>query len=166
MHAKTDSELASLAPSSPDHHRPAYFVQSPSHDGEKTTASLNSTPILASPVGSARQSSGGGHSRESSASRCSGTAKPGPVLRKVSSYDAGSERRTHRDEGLTNWEFDLMEDEEGFVEDEEARDRLPFCCYILAFLVGFFVVFSLFCLILWGVSKSQKPKITMQVSYS
>lgn len=167
MHAKTDSELTSLAPSSPDRHRPAYFVQSPSHDGEKTTTSFNSTPILSSPVGSPRHSSTGGgggrHSRESSTSRYSGPVKPAPA--KIASYDAGSARRSHRYDGFANWEFDLME-EEGFGDDEEAGDRFPSRCYFLAFFVGFFVVFSLFSMILWGVSRPQKPRITMQVSFT
>ncbi|XP_057794464.1 uncharacterized protein LOC131010818 isoform X2 [Salvia miltiorrhiza] len=140
MHAKTHSEVGSLAPSSPDRNRPAYYVQSPSHDGEKTTASVTSTPILSSPVGSPR------HSRESSTSA---PLKPGSCSRKVSS---GSERR---DDGFTNWEFDLMEDE----EDGEPPDQLPPPCFFFAFFV---VVFLLFSLILWGLSKHQKPNITMQ----
>ncbi|KAH6831633.1 transmembrane protein [Perilla frutescens var. hirtella] len=164
MHAKTDSELTSLAPSSPDRHRrPVYFVQSPSrdsHDGEKTTTSLNSTPMLGSPMGSPPHSSAACHSRESSTSRFSGSLKPG--LRKISSYDVGSGGRGRENGRLTNWEeCDLME-EEGFCEDEESRNGLPPRCYFLAFFVGFFVVFSLFALILWGVSKPQRPKITMQ----
>lgn len=50
MHAKTDSEVTSIAPSSPA--RPVYYVQSPSrdsHDGEKTATSFHSSPVL-SPV--------------------------------------------------------------------------------------------------------------------
>ncbi|KAF3792717.1 hypothetical protein EJ110_NYTH11038 [Nymphaea thermarum] len=74
MHAKSDSEVTSLAASSPTRsppRRPVYYVQSPSrdsHDGEKT--SLQSTPVL-SPMGSPphSHSSLGRHSRESSTSR-------------------------------------------------------------------------------------------------
>ncbi|PPD85848.1 hypothetical protein GOBAR_DD17227 [Gossypium barbadense] len=95
MHAKTDSEVTSLAPSSPTRspRRPVYYVQSPSrdsHDGEKTTTtSFHSTPIL-SPTGSPphSHSSIGRHSRESSSSRFSGSLKPGS--RKVSPNDGSS----------------------------------------------------------------------------
>eukprot|EP00249_Psilotum_nudum_P005896 c19308_g1_i1 orf=708-1658(+) len=55
MHAKSDSEVTSLAPSSPPRspRRPVYFVQSPSrdsHDGD-SKISFQSTPLL-SPIGS------------------------------------------------------------------------------------------------------------------
>ncbi|KAI3465341.1 hypothetical protein Pfo_022004 [Paulownia fortunei] len=165
MHAKTDSEVTSLAPSSPDHNRrPVYYVQSPSrdsHDGEKTATSFHSTPVLGSPMGSPphSQSSVGRHSRESSTSRFSGSLKPGS--RKISPGDVGSGGRGNRKGGQKNWkECDVIE-EEGLLEDEESRKGLPRRCYFLAFVVGFFVLFSLFALILWGASKPQKPKITM-----
>ncbi|KAL8487500.1 hypothetical protein ACS0TY_023979 [Phlomoides rotata] len=163
MHAKTDSEVTSLAPSSPDHNRrPVYYVQSPSrdsHDGEKTTTSFHSTPVLGSPMGSPprSQSSVGHHSRESSTSRFSGSLKPGS--RKVSPNDVGSGGRKG---GQKNWkECDVIE-EEGLLEDEESQKGLPRRCYFLAFLVGFCVLFSLFALILYGASKPQKPSITMK----
>ena len=79
-HAKTDSEVTSLAPSSPPRSpprtRPVYYVQSPSrdsHDGDKTATSVHSTPAL-SPMASPRHS----HSsvgRDSSSSRFSGHPK-------------------------------------------------------------------------------------------
>ncbi|KAL1540401.1 hypothetical protein AAHA92_24758 [Salvia divinorum] len=146
MQAKTDWEPSPAV----------YFVQSPSHDGEKTTASLNSTPIVSlSPMGSPCHYSGHGHSAESSISHCTGPEKSGPVP---------ESRKADSDVVLTNWEFDLnhlMEDEEGLCEgDEDRLMRSRF--YILAFLFGFFVVFFLFCWILWGVSKYQKPEIKMQ----
>ncbi|KAL2520933.1 hypothetical protein Fot_24856 [Forsythia ovata] len=160
MHAKTDSEVTSLAPSSPDHNRRlVYYVQSPSrdsHDGEKAMTSFHSTPVLGSPMGSPphSHSSVGRHSRESSTSRYSG---PGP--RTISSKDIGS---GGAGKGQKDWkEFDLIE-EEGLVEDEESRNSLPRRYYFLAFVLGFVLLFSLFSLILWGASKSQKPKITMK----
>ncbi|KAK4428968.1 hypothetical protein Salat_1196800 [Sesamum alatum] len=166
MHAKTDSEVTSLAPSSPDHNRrPVYYVQSPSrdsHDGEKTTMSFHSTPVMGSPMGSPphSHSSVGRHSRESSTSRFSGSLKPGS--RKISPNDVGSGGRGHRKGGQKNRkECDVIE-EEGLLEDEESRKGLPRRCYFLAFVVGFFVLFSLFALILWGASKPQKPKIIMR----
>ncbi|XP_027148894.1 uncharacterized protein LOC113749383 [Coffea eugenioides] len=166
MHAKTDSEVTSLAPSSPDHaRRPVYYVQSPSrdsHDGEKTTTSFHSTPIL-SPAGSPphSHSSVGRHSRESSTSRFSGSLKPGS--RKINPNDGGSGGNRHPGhKGQKPWkECDVIE-EEGLLEDQESRKPLPRRCYFLAFVVGFFLLFSLFSLILWGASRPQKPKITMK----
>ncbi|XP_011017528.1 PREDICTED: uncharacterized protein LOC105120843 [Populus euphratica] len=149
MHAKTDSEVTSLAPSSPTRspRRPVYYVQSPSrdsHDGEKTTTSFHSTPVL-SPMGSPphSHSSVGRHSRESSSSRFSGSLKPGS--RKISPNDAS---RGGQGKGQKQW--------------KERRKGLPRRCYFLAFVLGFFILFSLFSLILWGASKPQKPKITMK----
>lgn len=165
MHAKTDSDATSLAPSSPDHNRrPAYYVQSPSrdsHDGEKTTTSFHSTPAGGSPMGSPphSHSSVGGHSRESSTSRFSGSLKPGS--KKVLPNDAGSGGRK---DGRKNWKDCDVIEEEGFIDDEESKKGLPRRCYFLAFVVGFFVLFSFFALILWGASKPQKPKIAMKVS--
>ncbi|KAA8547106.1 hypothetical protein F0562_003535 [Nyssa sinensis] len=152
MHAKTDSEVTSLAPSSPTRspRRPVYYVQSPSrdsHDGEKTTNSFHSTPIL-SPVGSP-----GRHSRESSSTRFSGSLKPGS--RKI------SDRHNHRKDEKQWKDFDAIE-EEGLLDEDGANRGIPRRCYFLAFIVGFFVLFSFFSLILWGASRNQKPIITMK----
>ncbi|XP_059453750.1 uncharacterized protein LOC132184220 [Corylus avellana] len=163
MHAKTDSEVTSLAPSSPTRspRRQVYYVQSPSrdsHDGEKTATSFHSTPVL-SPMGSPphSHSSVGRHSRESSTSRFSGSLKPGS--RKISPND--SSRDGHR-KGQKPWkECDVIE-EEGLLEDEERRKGLPRRCYVLAFVIGFFALFSIFSLILWGASRPMKPQITMK----
>ncbi|MBA0808165.1 hypothetical protein Gohar_023922, partial [Gossypium harknessii] len=164
MHAKTDSEVTSLAPSSPTRspRRPVYYVQSPSrdsHDGEKTTTSFHSTPVL-SPMGSPPHShaSVDRHSRESSSSRFSGSLKPGS--RKVLPNESSS-RGAHR-KGHKQWkECDVIE-EEGLLEDGEREKGLPRRCYFLAFVLGFFILFSVFSLILWGASRPQKPKITMK----
>ncbi|XP_019152678.1 PREDICTED: uncharacterized protein LOC109149390 [Ipomoea nil] len=163
MHAKTDSEDTSLAPSSPDHNRrPVYYVQSPSrdsHDGEKTTMSFHSTPVL-SPTGSPPHSSVGHHSRESSSTRFSGSLKPGS--RKITPNDAGSGAGGHSRKGQKPWkECDVIE-EEGLLEEDRSRKTLPRRCYVLFFVLGFFVLFSFFALILWGASRPQKPKISMK----
>ncbi|KAF7138684.1 hypothetical protein RHSIM_Rhsim07G0227700 [Rhododendron simsii] len=164
IHAKTDSEVTSLAASSPPRspRRQPYYVQSPSrdsHDGEKTTTSFHSTPII-SPAGSPphSHSSVGRHSRESSSSRFSGSLKPGS--RKISPNDAvsGGRRKWERKE----WKDCEVIEEEGLLDDEEERRGGRRRCYLLAFVVGFFVLFSLFSLILWGASKPQKPKITVK----
>jgi hypothetical protein len=59
-------------------------------------------------------------------------------------------------------QFDSIE-EEGLLNDDDGRHGLTRRCYLLAFVVGFFVLFSFFSLILWGASRPQKPIITMKV---
>lgn len=56
-----------------------------------------------------------------------------------------------------------MIEEEGLLEDEDRGKSLPRRCYVLAFILGFVVLFSMFALILWGASRPMKPKITMKV---
>ncbi|KAK5775294.1 hypothetical protein F383_26016 [Gossypium arboreum] len=149
--AKTDSEASSLSQSSPPRspRRQMYYVQSPSrdsHDGEKTTNSSNSTPVL-SPTHSQSNSSLGPHSsRESSSTR-------------LSKHHGSRKPRTNKQ----SWkEFDAIE-EEALLDGEAAHHALHRRrCYFLAFLVGFFVLFTTFSLILWGASRLQKPKITMK----
>ncbi|KAL6007625.1 hypothetical protein ACLOJK_033124 [Asimina triloba] len=164
MHAKTDSEVTSLAPSSPTRspRRPVYYVQSPSrdsHDGEKTTASFHSTPIL-SPTGSPphSQSSLGRHSRESSTSRFSGSLKPGST--KISPNEAAG--RGGRKGGHKPWKECAVIEEEGLLDDERTEKGIPRRCYFLAFVLGFVILFTIFSLILWGASRPQKPQITMK----
>lgn len=161
MHTKTDSEVTSLAPSSPDHNRrPVYYVQSPSrdsHDGEKTT-SFHSTPVL-SPMASPPHSNSsiGRHSRESSTSRYSGSLKPGST--KILPNDDGSAARKKGRKIPKDWE---IIEEEGLLDDQDNRKQIPRRCYVFAFVFGFFVLFSLFSLILLAAAKPQKPKITMK----
>lgn len=159
MHAKTDSEVTSLAPSSPN--RPVYYVQSPSrdsHDGEKTTNSFHSTPAALSPMGSP-----GRHSRDSSSTRFSGSLKPGSQK----SSNNGSRRHHHHHHHRKGaeekqWkEFDAIE-EEGLLDEEGGKRGIPRRCYVLAFVVGFFLLFTFFSLILWGASRNQKPIVTMK----
>lgn len=160
--SKTDSEVSSLTPSSPARssppRRPVYYVQSPSrdsHDGEKTTNSFHSTPVLSpmgSPPHSHSNSSLGPHSRESSSTRFSASLKP----HKQHKSD-GSNRK-----GRKPWkEFDAIE-EEGLLGDGIAPHGMTRRCYFLSFVVGFCILFSLFSLILWGASRPQKPTITMK----
>ncbi|KAI6695215.1 hypothetical protein NL676_022925 [Syzygium grande] len=168
--SKTDSEVSSLTPSSPGRSpqrrpQPAYYVQSPSrdsssHDGEKTTNSFHSSPALLSPSGSpshpSHHSSLGPPSRGSSSStRYSGSLKP--AHRKA---HPGEERggRARRGKG-----FDAIE-EEGLLNDGEGGGAggVPRRCYAVVFVLGFFVMFSFFALILWGASRPQKPSIAMK----
>ncbi|KAF5766310.1 putative Late embryogenesis abundant protein [Helianthus annuus] len=143
MHAKTDSEVTSQTASSPTRspRRPAYFVQSPSRDSH--TNSFHSTPVL-SPTGSP-----GRHSRNSSSTRYSGSLRPG-------SRKASQQLQPRKgDKG-----FDAIE-EEGLVVDDH-KTGIPRRCYFLAFVVGFFVLFSFFALVLWAAAKPQKPDVIMR----
>ncbi|KAL9378330.1 hypothetical protein Peur_029665 [Populus x canadensis] len=160
--SKTDSEVSSLTPSSPARssppRRPVYYVQSPSrdsHDGEKTTNSFHSTPVLSpmgSPPHSHSNSSLGPHSRESSSTRYSASLKP----HKQHKADGSGPK------GRKPWkEFDAIE-EEGLLDGDIGSHGMPRRCYFLAFIVGFWILFSLFSLILWGASRPQKPTITMK----
>ncbi|CAH9069364.1 unnamed protein product [Cuscuta europaea] len=153
-HAKTDSEDTSLAPSSPN--RAVYYVQSPSrdsHDGEKTTNSFHSTPIL-SPVGSP-----GRHSRDSSSTRFSGSLKPGS---QKSTNGSRHHQHINPRKAEKQWkEFGAIE-EEGLLDESSRRSGLPRRCYFPAFVLGFFLLFGFFSLILWGVSRNQKPHLTMK----
>ncbi|KMS95398.1 hypothetical protein BVRB_008560 [Beta vulgaris subsp. vulgaris] len=174
MHAKTDSDTTSLPGSSPTRspprragsgsgHGPVYYVQSPSrdstsHDGEKTTNSFHSTPVISpmgSPPHSHSNSSLGPHSRESSSTRFSGSAKP---------KNKRGGRNKSRNNDVHQHPFDAIE-EEGLLggEDEEGERSIPRkCWYFIWFVVAFFVLFSFFSLVLWGASRNQKPVITMK----
>ncbi|WOH02851.1 hypothetical protein DCAR_0522241 [Daucus carota subsp. sativus] len=150
MHTKTDSEATSLSPSSPTHspRRPVYYVQSPSrdsHDGEKTATSFHSTPTASPPHS---HSSVGHHSRDSSSTRFSGSLKPG------SAKIPPSAKPGHKQIAVI--------DEENYYEHEKTSKGVPRRCYFVIFLLGFLVLFGLFSLILWGVSKPQKPEITVK----
>ncbi|XP_031473852.1 uncharacterized protein LOC116246231 [Nymphaea colorata] len=161
MHAKSDSEVTSLAASSPTRsppRRPVYYVQSPSrdsHDGEKT--SLQSTPVL-SPMGSPphSHSSLGRHSRESSTSRVSGSLKSGS--RKISPHDCNG----RGGKGGKPWRNIPAIEEEGLLEEEEEDKGIPRRCYFLIFVLSFILLFSFFSLILWGAARPQKPTVTMK----
>jgi hypothetical protein len=67
--------------------------------------------------------------------------------------------------GQNDWikEVEAIE-EEGLLDDDESyRSRNTKRLYCLAFIVGFFVLFTFFALILWGASRSQKPRVAMKV---
>ncbi|KAK8969902.1 hypothetical protein KSP40_PGU018014 [Platanthera guangdongensis] len=95
MHVKSDSDVTSLAPSSPPRSpkRPVYYVQSPSrysNDEDKST-SMQNTPVYNSPMESPSHPSIGRHSRTSSASRFSG------IFRSSSGRKVRIRGRTRRD---------------------------------------------------------------------
>lgn len=162
-HTKTDSDATSITASSPTPsppRRPVYYVQSPSHDGDKhlTTTSFHSTPALLSPNGSPphSHSSVGRHSRESSSTRFSGSLKPNGT-RKISPNDIAMKSFAK------SWEkqFNSIE-EEGLLDDDDYEKPIPRRCYVLGFVISFLILFFLFALILYGAAKPQKPKVTMK----
>ncbi|KAK9080208.1 hypothetical protein SSX86_001883 [Deinandra increscens subsp. villosa] len=164
QHAKTDSDATSLTASSPPRsppRRPVYYVQSPSHDDEKhlTTMSYHSTPAFLSPTASPPPShsyAGGHHSRESSSTRFSGSFKPN-----------GSGRIPSNDIAMKSFpkpwdkQFNSIE-EEALLDDDDSTKSIPRRCYVLGFIVCFLILFAVFALILYGVSKPQKPELTMR----
>ncbi|KAK9268662.1 hypothetical protein L1049_000419 [Liquidambar formosana] len=104
MHAKSDSDVTSLDPSSPrSPKRPVYYVQSPSrdsHDGDKSSTMHAATPVYNSPMESPSHPSYGRHSRTSSASRFSGT------------FRSGSGRKGNKKRNDKGWpECDVIEEE-------------------------------------------------------
>ncbi|XP_047083773.1 uncharacterized protein LOC124694890 [Lolium rigidum] len=155
MHAKTDSEVTSLAPSSPPRSPPragngpnpgsggvmrgaVYYVQSPSrdsHDGETTTKAAT-TPAL-SPMASPR------HSHSSSSRFSRGGKAP-------------------RNKGGKGWQEIGVIEEEGLLDEDERRPMPKRCKYCLIFVGSFVVLFTFFALVLWGASRSQKPQIAMK----
>ena len=166
-HAKTDSEVTSLAPSSPPRSpprtRPVYYVQSPSrdsHDGDKTATSVHSTPAL-SPMASPRHS----HSsvgRDSSSSRFSGHPK-----RSGSKAGDKAAGRKGAPQGKGWQEIGVIQEEGLLLDDDEEHTRIvpKKCYYFLVFVLGFVALFSFFALVLWGASRSQKPQIVMKVTH-
>lgn len=143
MHAKSDSEVTSMDPGSP--RRPVYFVQSPSnHDVEKM--SYGSSPIGSphhyyhcSPIH---------HSRESSTSRFSASLKN---TRNLSAWKKLQREPVPEDD-------DDGDDEDNGFEGPCHKARVYFF-----FVFLFLALFTVFSLILWGASKSYKPKVLVKV---
>lgn len=152
MHAKSDSDVTSLAPSSPrSPKRPLYYVQSPSrdsHDGDKS--STHATPAFNSPMESPSHPSYTRHSRSSSASRFSGTFRSA-LGRK------GSRKRNDK-----GWPECNVIEEEGDYDDLYGDKGLTRRCQILMALLAFIFIFFLFCLIIWGASRPFKAEIRVK----
>lgn len=158
LSSKSESDVTSLAPSSPSRSpkRPVYYVQSPSrdsHDGDKAS-SLQATPISHSPMDSPSNHSFGRHSRNSSASRFSGI------------FRSSSGRKVHRkrpnDKGWP--ECNVILEDGCYDELEEKRFMRQFQALIA--LLSFVILFTVFCLIIWGASRPYKAEISIKVSSS
>ncbi|KAK3027048.1 hypothetical protein RJ639_040880 [Escallonia herrerae] len=151
LHTKSESDITSLAPSSPSRSpkRPVYFVQSPSrdsHDGDKSS-SMQATPNFRSPMESPSHPSFGRHSRNSSSSRFSG------IFRSSSGRKGGQKRN---DKGwpecnviVEEGKYDEYDEDKGFTRRFQA---------LMAFL-GFVILFTVFCLIIWGAARPFKAEV-------
>lgn len=155
MHRKTDSEettnsmeQSSSTPNRSPPRRPLYYVQSPSnHDVEKM--SYGSSPAGSPPHQNFHYylSSPIHHSRESSTSRYSASLKNPRI-------SSSWKKLNNRNGGDDLDEED--EDDEG-VYDSGRNVRLCFCFFLL-----FVLLFTMFSLILWGASKSYKPRVILK----
>ncbi|CAN1331130.1 hypothetical protein LINPERPRIM_LOCUS35210 [Linum perenne] len=158
MYAKysksSDSDLTSLAPSSPRSPKlalPVYYVQSPSRDshddGEKSAASSSSLPNT-TPIDSPSHHNYylGRHSRASSSSRVSGTyassfgRKKGWKMRRWTTSSVGGGEMCH-----------VILEEGDFHGGDSNK------CWVLLWIIGFFIIFFAFCFIIWGASRPFKP---------
>ncbi|GKV27033.1 hypothetical protein SLEP1_g36240 [Rubroshorea leprosula] len=149
LSTKSESDITSLAPSSPSRSpkRPAYYVQSPSrdsHDGDKSSS------IQPSPMESpSHPSSIGRHSRNSSASRFSG------IFRSSSGRKGGRKRN---DKGWPECNVIMEEGSYDEFEDKGLTRRLQALLAVFTFVV----LFTVFCLIIWGASRPYKAEITVR----
>ncbi|KAL2928507.1 NDR1/HIN1-like protein 1 [Bienertia sinuspersici] len=151
MHTKSGSDVTSLAPSSPPKSpkRPIYYVQSPSResqDGDKAH-SLQATPMCNSPMESPLHPNMGRHSRNSSSSRFSG------VFRSSSDRKA-SQRRNENEKGWPECKVILEEGNYDDINEKGLSRRIQ----VLIGLLSFVVLFTLFCLIIWGASRPFKTQ--------
>ncbi|XP_075503687.1 uncharacterized protein LOC142541036 [Primulina tabacum] len=153
LHTKSESDITSLAPSSPSRSpKRAYYVQSPSRDsqdGDKSS-SMHATPNFRSPMESPSHPSVGRHSRNSSSSRFSG------IFRSSSGRKSG--RKRMNDKG---WPECNVIMEEGNYDELNDKTYMRCCQALMAFL-GFIVLFSVFCLIIWGAGRSYKAEVVVR----
>lgn len=143
VHAKTDSDATSMDTSSSPK-RAVYYVQSPSrdsHDGDKASSVHNNN----SPMDSPSHHSLGNHSRASSASRVSG------------SYLHNKGNQKHNEKGLL--ECKVIEEEEGYYGQREGLSRKT---QIFVGVVGFVLIFAVFCLIIAGAAWHYKVKLSVK----
>ncbi|CAL1398147.1 unnamed protein product [Linum trigynum] len=160
MHAKTDSEGTSVdttwPPRSPPR-RPVYYVQSPSnHDVEKM--SYDGSSPAGSPPHHFYHCSPIHHSRESSTSRFSASLKNPRSLSAWKHVQLNGHRRAGLDDDDDD---DGDEFVAGGVRGFGSSRYNSVRVYILG-LCFFVLLFTLFCLILWGASKSYAPKIAVK----
>ncbi|CAL5036950.1 unnamed protein product [Urochloa decumbens] len=168
MHAKSESDVTSLAASSPPRSPKRgggggggpgggnnYYVQSPSresHDGGYKSSSMQATPVYNSPNESPSHPSYGRHSRSSSVSRFSGNLRKGGA-------GAGGERKALNDKG---WPECNVIEEEGPYEDLAGDSGLSRRCQIILGFLTFVLLFTVFCLIIWGAARPYEPEVIVK----
>jgi hypothetical protein len=171
MHAKSESDVTSLAASSPPRSPKrgvaaagtgggggGYYVQSPSresHDGGGggyKSSSMQATPVYNnSPSESPSHPSYGRHSRSSSVSRFSGGLRGG----------GGGGRKVLNDKG---WPECSVIEEEGPYEGLGAGDSgLSRRCQIVLGFLTFVLLFTVFCLVIWGAARPYEPEVVVKV---
>ncbi|KAJ7951767.1 Late embryogenesis abundant protein [Quillaja saponaria] len=152
--AKSESDITSLAPSSPSRSpkRPVYYVQSPSrdsHDGDKSSTQAITPIYNNSPMESPSHPSLGRHSRNSSGSLFSGI------------FRSSSGRKSNKKRNEKDWpECNVILEEGSYDEFEDKGFTRRFQALIALF--SFVVLFSVFCLIIWGASRPYKAEITVR----
>ncbi|GAY51155.1 hypothetical protein CUMW_132150 [Citrus unshiu] len=148
LSTKSESDITSLAPSSPSRSpkRPVYYVQSPSRDSQDGDKSSSLQP---SPMESPSHPSFGRHSRNSSASRFSGI------------FRSSSGRKGTRKRNDKGWpECNVILEEGKYDEFEDKGFVRRFQAFIALF--SFVLLFTVFCLIIWGASRPFKAEITVK----
>lgn len=145
MHAKTDSDDTSYGLSSQGSpKRPVYYVNSPSRDSHDASNSpMESPPSTAH------------HSRASSASRISGSYNPAFGKK-------GNRKRNEK--GWPEPDCKVIEEEGGGYGDiYHDRKELSRRTQFFIAVIGFVLVFSFFCLIIWAASLHYKPQLSIKV---
>ncbi|CAA3021037.1 Late embryogenesis abundant [Olea europaea subsp. europaea] len=151
MHATSESDFTSISPySSPASAKQAvYYVQSPSRDShdeaDKCSSSMHG--VTSPTYHSSTDESPSNLSRHSMASAAS----------RFSSRD--NRRRGY----IKGWrQCNVVEEED--ADDDYYYENREFTsqCKILMVIVGFGAVFSVICLIIWGISRPYDPQISMK----
>eukprot|EP00249_Psilotum_nudum_P005935 c19336_g2_i1 orf=490-1227(+) len=156
MHAKSDSEVTSLAPSSPPRspRRPVYYVQSPSrdsHDGD-SKLSFQSTPLL-TPVGSPLHQ----FSRSRDSSQNLGNPSRGKHgLRRVLPH---LHNGSHSNKGTKPWATCDVIEEEPEAQGSNKASQIYMAILVLLACVIFLVLFISF---FWVICKPQHPRVSLK----
>lgn len=165
QHVKSESDITSLAPSSPGRSPPKrggvlYYVQSPSresHDGDKF--SVHATPNFVSPMESPSHPSVGRHSRNSSSTRFSGIFRSLSGRKLIGGGGGGGGRGKANDKG---WPECNVIVEEGKYDEYDDDKKLTRRCQALIALSAFVVLFTVFSLIIWGAARPFTAEVTVR----
>ncbi|XP_068647265.1 uncharacterized protein [Aristolochia californica] len=111
---------------------------------------MQATPVCNSPMESPSHPSFGRHSRASSASRFSGI------------FRSSSGRKAYRKRNDKGWPECTVIEEEGSYDDFEGAEGFSRRCQVLLALMGFTILFTVFCLIIWGASRPYKAEVAVK----